>query len=150
MPTYTGQIKFYQDFAEQMGKKVHNLNADTLKMLLVTSTYTFSAAHATLSDITNEVSGNGYARQTLANVAYTETAGVGKLDFDDPVFTASGGAIVARRYVIYNDTPTSPADPLICCGLIDNADANVTITDGNSLTFVVPTAGLFTITLTDA
>lgn len=150
MPTYTGTIQFYQDFAEQLGKKNHNLNADALKMLLVTSSYTFNAAHTQLSDISNEVSGSGYARQTLANVAWTESSGTGKLDFDDPVFSASGGNWTARRWIIFNDTTTSPADALICSGLINNADADVTVTDGNSLTFVVPGAGLFTMTLTGA
>lgn len=148
MPTYTGTIQFYQDFSEQLGKKAHNLHTDTLKMLLVTSSYTFSAAHATVSDITNEVSTNGYARQTVANQAWTETTGTGKLDFDDPVFSASGGNWTARRWVLFNDTHAS--DALICSGLINNADADVVCTDGNSLTFVVPGAGLFTMTLTGA
>lgn len=150
MPTYTGTLQFYNDFSEQLGKKNHNLATDTLKMLLVTSAYTFSAAHSALSDITNEVSGNGYARQTLANVAFTETAGVGKLDFDDPVFPASGGNWTAKRWVLFNDTTTSPADALICSGLINNADTDVTVTDGNTLTFNVPGTGLFTITMTGA
>tara|TARA_R100001244_G_scaffold47793_1_gene42602 strand:- start:1344 stop:1556 length:213 start_codon:yes stop_codon:yes gene_type:complete len=37
-----------------------------------------------------------------------------RLILEDVVFTASGGSIGPYRYaVLYNDTPTSPADPLI-------------------------------------
>ena len=56
----------------------------------------------------------------------------------DVTFTASGGSIAAFRYaVIYNDTPASPADPLI--GWWDYG-AEVTITDGNS--FLVDTSAV--------
>lgn len=150
MPSYNGTIQFYQDFAEQLGKGVHDLNSHALKMALVTSSYVFDAAHSTLSDITNEVSGGGYARQDLANVVFSEASGTGKLDFDDPVFPASGGNWTARRWIIFNSSPVSPANPLICSGLIDSGNNDVTVTDGNSLTFVVPGAGLFTLTLTGA
>lgn len=37
------------------------MGSDTFKMMLVTSSYTFSKAHAKRSDITNEVVGTGYA-----------------------------------------------------------------------------------------
>jgi hypothetical protein len=48
------------------------------------------------------------------------------------VWTASGGSIGPFRYVIlFNDTPTSPADPLI--GYWD-IGTNVTITTGNTFT----------------
>jgi hypothetical protein len=43
-----------------------------------------------------------------------QTSGTYKLVLADVVFTAAGGSIGPFRYdVLYNDTPTSPADPLI-------------------------------------
>jgi hypothetical protein len=48
------------------------------------------------------------------------------------VFTASGGSIASFRYaVLYNDSPTSPADPLI--GYWDYG-STVSLSDGESLT----------------
>lgn len=148
MPTYTGTVQFYNDFAEQLTKGVHN-SGDTYKMGLVTSSYTFSAAHTILTDITNEVSGNGYARQTLS-VSISEASGVATWDFTDPVFVASGGNWTARRWFIFNDSATSPADALVCSGLINSADADVTVTDGNDLTYVVNASGLFQVSMTGA
>lgn len=143
MATYTGTNAVFNKWLENMAKAA-NLASDTFKCLLVTSSYTPDlAAHDELADITNEVSGSGYARQTLANVAFTESGGSVKFTCDPIVFTASGGSIVARRFVVYDDTPTG--DPLICVGLINNADTDVTVTDGNTLTLTIPAGGLFSI-----
>lgn len=102
-------------FAEDMALGVHDLDSDTLKIAL-TNTAPTVATDATLSDITEIAAGNGYTAggNTVANNAYSETSGTGTLTGDDVVFTASGGAIATFRYaVVYNDTPTTPADPLI-------------------------------------
>jgi len=48
------------------------------------------------------------------------------------VLTASGGSVAAFRYVVlYNDTPTSPADPLI--GWYDYG-SDLTLLNGETLT----------------
>lgn len=140
MPTAT--IVVYNSWAEQSAKNAIAAS-DTWIMGLSTSTYTPSqSGHSTLSDITNEVSGSGYARQTLASVTLNRSGAVLTLDFADPVFPASGGDIVAYYWWIYNDTTAS--DYLVAYGLLDNAPADVTITDTNSLTVIVNALGIIT------
>ncbi len=145
MATTTGTVIIYDSWKKYMAT-VANLATDTFKIGLTTSSYTPSqSAHETLSDITNEVSGNGYARQTLGSVTWNEASGTVTFDFTDPVFSASGGSITARYFFIYDDTPTSPADPLVCYGLLDDSPADVVTTDGNTLTFNVNASGLYTL-----
>lgn len=146
MATTTATLNFYNSFLLNLAKNI-NLSTDTLKIGLVTSTYTPDASsHTILSDITNELSGNGYARQTLAGVSLTESGGVVTLDFNDPVFSASGGSFTARRYFIFDDTVATPNKPLIGFGLLDDNNLDVTVTDGNTLTINVNISGFLTIT----
>lgn len=122
-------MKFNQ-FVGDVGAKVHNLNADTLKIML--SNTAPSATNAVKTDITEISAGNGYTAggTTVASTAYSQSSGTGKLVGNAVTFTASGGAIAAFRYaVLYNDTPTSPADPLI--GYWDNG-SSITLNDGES------------------
>jgi hypothetical protein len=105
--------KIFQ-FVEDVGKKVHNLNADTLKIALTNSAP--SSSNTIFANITEISPGNGYSAggTAVGSNAYSQTSGTGKLTGNDVVFTASGGSIGPFRYVVlYNDTPTSPADPLI-------------------------------------
>jgi hypothetical protein len=106
-------VKF-QDFAEQLGKGVHQLHAaaHTLKVYLTNNTPN-PATHAVKADLAGITEQNGYAAADIQN-DYTESGGVGTLTGVDVVWTAAGGAVGPFRYaVIFNDTPTSPADPLI-------------------------------------
>lgn len=104
----------FQQFVEDLGKGVHNLDTGTLKIMLVNTAPT--ATNAVKADLTEISAGNGYTAggTQAANNDYEQTTGTAKLVADDVVFTASGGTIGPFRYaVIYNDTPSSPADPLI-------------------------------------
>jgi hypothetical protein len=109
----------YNQFVEDLANKVHDLvgtagsGADTLKVLL--SNTTPVATHALRSEVTEIAAGNGYTSggASLANVG-TRSAGTFTVVATDVTFTAAGGAIPSFRYaIVYNDTPTSPADPLI-------------------------------------
>lgn len=104
----------FQDFVEQLGKGVHQLHAagHTLKIYLTNATPD-AAADAVKADLAGITEENGYAPADVQQ-DYTETGGTGTLTGVDYEWTASGGSFGPFRYVVlYNDTPTSPADPLI-------------------------------------
>lgn len=138
MPTTTATVLMYDAWMAEVHNLGNNYTTDTFKMLLTTSSYSPDGAnHIELSDITNELSGNGYARQTLANTGSEYSSGEGgfMVPYWDPVtFSASGGSWTAHYWVVYNDTRVG--DSLICYGLIDNTagGTDVTIADGESLT----------------
>lgn len=122
----------FNAFVENLAEKVHNLGSDTLKVALTNTSP--SASNSTFSDITEISAGNGYtAGGTAATISSSaQTSGTYKLVLADVVFTASGGSIGPFRYVVlYNDTPTSPADPLI--GYWDYG-SSVTLADTESFT----------------
>jgi hypothetical protein len=106
----------FQDFVEQLAKGVHQLHAagHTLKCYLSNAAPSASgdAVKADLAEITAE---NGYtAGGEDAQNDLSETGGTATLVGTKIVWTASGGTIGPFQYVVlYNDTPTSPADPLI-------------------------------------
>ena len=124
----------FNQFAEDLGDGVHNLQAagDTLRVYLSNAAPSASA-DLVKTDLAEIAAGNGYTAggQDVAN-DYTESAGVGTLVGTDVVITASGGTIGPFRYVVlYNDTPTSPADPLT--GWWDYGSA-ITLNDGETFT----------------
>ena len=95
----------FENFVEQLGNGVHNLKADTLKLMLTNSAP--AGTDVVKADLTEIAAGNGYTAggAAVANVTYVETGGVAALDGDDVVFTASGGSFGPFRYaVLYNDT----------------------------------------------
>lgn len=140
MASYT---KFNQ-FVEDLAKKVHNLNSDTLKVMLTDTAP--SAANTVLANITEITPGNGYSAGGSAAtfVSGAQSSGTYKLVLNDVTFTASGGSIGPFRYaVLYNDTPTSPADPLIAWW---DYGTSLTLTNGNSFTVNLDqSAGVFTL-----
>lgn len=122
----------FQPFVENLAEKVHNLGSDTLKVLLTNSAP--SAANSVKADLTELGAGNGYSSGgTAATISSSaQTSGTYKLVLADVVFTASGGSIGPFRYaVLYNDTSTSPADPLIAWW---DYGSSLTIASGESFT----------------
>lgn len=141
----TGTSVIFESWLDYLHEAA-NLSSDALTLGLTTSTYTPSAStHAVLTDITNEVSGNGYARIALSSITSSEAAGTYTLDAADAVFTASGGSIVARYWFIFDDTVA--LDPLVAYGLLDVTPADMTATDGNTLTVTWNASGIYTATI---
>jgi hypothetical protein len=126
MSTFTKFNCFVADIAN----KVHNLGADTLKIMLSNSAPT--SANLVKADISEISAGNGYAAGGLS-VAISSSAqsgGTYKLvPVSDPVFTASGTVGPFRYAVLYNSTPA--AGPLI--GYWDRG-AGITLASADTFT----------------
>ena len=122
----------YEVFSENLAEKVHNLDTDTLKVMLSNSAPNV-ATHTVRADATEISGGNGYTSGGAdSQNATSRSGGTTSVTGVDVTFTASGGTIGAFRYaILYNDTSISPADPLI--GYWDYG-SSITLTDGESFT----------------
>lgn len=124
----------YEVFSENLSEKVHNFDAagDVLKVML-SNTAPNVATHSVRADSAEISAGGGYTAGGLdTQNATSRSGGTTSITGVDVVFTASGGSIGPFRYVIlYNDTPSSPADPLI--GYWDYG-SSITLLDGETFT----------------
>tara|TARA_R110002096_G_scaffold117444_1_gene254591 strand:+ start:79 stop:507 length:429 start_codon:yes stop_codon:yes gene_type:complete len=130
-------------FKEYMGDNTIDMDGDAWEVRLYTSASniaTTSIGDATTA--TNELSGSGYTAQTVAGTWNRVTSTV-TFDSADAAYTASGGSITARFAAVI-DTTTTP-DEVVCHSLLDNTPADVTVTDGNTLTVQMNASGIFTL-----
>ena len=103
----------FQVFVTDLGTGVHNLNTGTLNVYLSNAAPSASL-DAVKADLAEISTGNGYTGPVDTQNTYAGSSGTGTLTGTKVVITATG-AVGPFRYVpLYNDTPTSPADPLIC------------------------------------
>lgn len=118
-----------------------DFDSDTWLMALFTSSSNLGATSTTYAGVTNEVAnGNGYTTGGESITLTTTTVNTDEVKIDistDPVWTASGGSITARYAAIYE----SGGDIAFYC-LLDNTPADVTVTDGNTLTVAAHTNGV--------
>lgn len=138
-------FSFFHEFKKYLGDGTIDLDTHTFKAAL-TNTAPTADTNTVIADITQIANGNGYLTggQALTSVTWSETGaglGVWRWNAADFTWTASGGSIGPFRYVIfYDDTPSSPADPLV--GYLDYG-TNLTVTDGNAFTVDIGASGLF-------
>jgi hypothetical protein len=118
-----------------------DIDSDTFKMALFLSTSNIGAASTTYAGLTNEhANGNGYTTggsSVTLSLSGTTTVTV---DSTDVTWTASGGSITARFAVIYE-----VGGRVLCYCLLDSTPADVTATDGNTLTVQINASGVFTL-----
>lgn len=97
----------FNSFVEALAEKVHNLGADTLKVMLTNSAPL--ATNTQFSNLTEIAAGNGYtAGGTAATItSSSQTSGTYRLVLADVVFTATGSVGPFRYAVLYNDTATN-------------------------------------------
>jgi hypothetical protein len=97
----------FNSFVEALAEKVHNLGADTLRVMLTNSAPL--ATNTQFSNLTEIAAGNGYtAGGTTATItSSSQTSGTYRLVLADVVFTATGSVGPFRYAVLYNDTATN-------------------------------------------
>ena len=121
----------FNQFVEDLAKGVHNFTSDST--CTVTVALTASAPIATnsvLADLT-QISYTNLSSRIITGITAEQTSGTVSFTANDLVLTASGTVATFRYVVLYNDDPTSPADPLI--GWYDYG-ANVTLQNGETFT----------------
>lgn len=140
----------YNRLMEWVGDGTIDLDTDSFRVALVTSSYTPAVTHDTWADVSaNEVAnGNGYSTHGDAVTAtWTHSSGTVTFDSDDPTWTASGGSITARYAVLVHDANGDNAlastDKVMAYCLLDNSPADVTATDGNTFTITLASTGYF-------
>lgn len=129
---------FGKAFEAAFNKEI-DLDTDTLKVMLTTSTYVPNQdTHKFKSDVTNEVTGTGYTAGgmaltgvTASGSQYTGATNIWAFDANDVVWAAS--TITARIAVCYDSTPATDATRPLLFYVDFGAD-------------VTSTAGDFTIT----
>jgi len=111
-----------------------DVNDGTVKVALVdTGTYTYSAAHDFLDDLSGVVG----TAQTIANT----TVAAGVFDGDNVTFTAVSGATV-EALVIYIDTGTPSTSRLVA--YIDTGQTGLPVTpNGGDITVTWNASGIF-------
>lgn len=138
MAAYNKFLQFVDDLAEG----VHDFATGVITVALTSAANPPLNTNAVLADLT-QISYANLSSRVVTISSVTQTTGVCSVVATDLVLTASGGAVAAFRYIcIYNDTPASPADPLICWY---DYGSDLTLADGETLTLDFGTE-LFTIT----
>lgn len=117
-------------FVENLANKIHNLGSDQLKVALTAAANAPVASNTVVNNLT-EISYTNCSTRNITTSTSTQTSGTYKLVLTDLVLTASGTVGPFRYIVIFNDTPTSPADPLI--GWYDYG-SDVTLASGETFT----------------
>lgn len=145
----------HDKFKEYMGDGTIDMDDHEFFMILLlqTSNIADTAAADLYANVTNEVAtAYGYTQGgqgctvSISNAnQWLRSTGTTKFDVDDIVWAASGGSIVARWAAIFDTTPTSPADPIVCHSLLNNSPADVTATNTNTLTITISASGVFTL-----
>lgn len=138
-------LSFYDSCAKDFATGVFVWVSGTYNILLMTTTYTYSAAHNFRDDITNEVTGTNYTAGGLAlDNKSASAANPTVLTSDDEVIAQNaGGFTTARKYAFAKITGgASSTDPLVAYGLFGADVGNV----AGPLTLDVP-ASLITITV---
>lgn len=125
MATYNKHNNWVEDMQESV-----NCSTDQFVCALTPAANAPVAGNATLAALT-QISYTNLSARNITTSSSSQTTGTYTLVLTDLVLTASGTVATFRYVDIYDDTPTSPADPLVCW--YDYA-ANVDLVNGETFT----------------
>ena len=120
----------FQQFVEDISEGVYTSSTDQFTVALTTNANIPVATNSVLANLT-EISYTNLSSRNLTTSTSGQTTGTFTQLFADLVLTASGAVATFRHVVIYNNTPTSPADPLLC---FYDFGSDLTLADGETLT----------------
>jgi hypothetical protein len=102
-------------FVEDLAKGVHVFGTHQIKVALTnTAPVATNATYAALTAPLATTNLSGATPFNVTTTSATQTSGTLNIVLVDLTLTASGGSVGPFRYVaLYNDNPTSPADPLV-------------------------------------
>ena len=121
---------FFNAWKDNVVEVVHS-GTDQFVVALTAAANAPVATNSVLADLT-QISYTNLSSRNITTSSSSQTSGTYSLVFADLVLTASGGSVATFRYVvIYDDTPSSPADPLV---LFYDYGSNVTLLDTETFT----------------
>ncbi len=103
----------FNQFTKDLIDGKHNFGSHVFKVMLTNTAPV--ATNSIKGDLTEIAAGNGYtAGGTATTITESTASGTAKAVGSNVVFTATADSIGPFRYaVLYNDTQTSPAKPLV-------------------------------------
>lgn len=119
----------FEQFVEDIAHGVHDLATDVATIFLTTEGNNPALSVEILSGVT-EISYTNLSTRVLSVATSVQASGTFTQLWTDLTLTASGAVATFRRVGIYNETPTSPADPLIAKY---DFGSDLTLADGETL-----------------
>lgn len=144
--------KFYSRFPQNLGggnaagEGPMDILSDTIKMSLRNAHTMDQTGDEVYGDLAaDESSATGYSAGgiTLGSKTFATSSLVTTFDqTTDLVWTITSGTLSTNAGVVWDDTPTSPADPLILCDVFGSQSVT-----GGDFTYIPNASGLGTITV---
>jgi hypothetical protein len=120
----------FQQTVEDWLEGVYTASTDQFTVALCAAANAPVATNSVLADLT-QISYTNLSSRNITTSSSGQTTGTFTQLFTDLVLTASGAVATFRYVVVYNNTPTAPADPLLCWF---DYGSNITLASGETLT----------------